>query len=36
MKPEMSKNLIKRNQALLYILGGLSLLLYVVSFVRMG
>jgi len=31
-----TSNLAKRNQALLYALGGFAVLLYVVSFVRMG
>jgi len=31
-----ANNLAKRNQALLYALGGFTVLLYVVSFVRMG
>lgn len=29
-------NLSRRNKALLYVLGGFSILLYLVSFVRMG
>jgi hypothetical protein len=36
MKPQMNPKLKKRNQALLYALGGFSLLLYIISFVRMG
>lgn len=36
MKPKLNQNLIKRNQALLYALGGFSILLYIISFVRMG
>lgn len=32
MKPKLEK----RNQALLYVLGGFSILLYIISFVRMG
>jgi hypothetical protein len=31
-----SANLSKRNKALLYVLGGFSILLYIISFVRMG
>jgi hypothetical protein len=31
-----SRNLSKRNKALLYALGGFSILLYLISFVRMG
>jgi len=31
-----NNNLTKRNKALLYVLGGFSILLYVISFVRMG
>ncbi len=31
-----NNNLTKRNKALLYALGGFSILLYVISFVRMG
>jgi len=29
-------NLAKRNKALLYVFGGFSILLYLISFVRMG
>lgn len=31
-----NNNLTKRNKALLYALGGFSILLYIISFVRMG
>ncbi|MBX9804834.1 MAG: hypothetical protein K2Y18_03660 [Alphaproteobacteria bacterium] len=31
-----SANLTSRNKALLYALGGFSILLYIISFVRMG
>ena len=36
MRPKLSNNLSNRNRALLYALGGFSILLYVISFVRMG
>jgi hypothetical protein len=34
--PPFSNNLTNRNKALLYALGGFSILLYIISFVRMG
>jgi hypothetical protein len=34
--PLYRNNLTKRNKALLYVLGGFAILLYLISFVRMG
>jgi hypothetical protein len=36
MKPKLNPKLASRNKALLYLLGGFSIVLYLISFVRMG
>jgi len=36
MKQKLTPKLTRRNKALLYVLGGFVILLYLISFVRMG
>jgi hypothetical protein len=36
MKPKLNEKLERRNKALLWALGGFVILLYIISFVRMG